>query len=63
MKTNRIIINSSDIAALYGCSVRTGLRKIKKVKDVLNKPDDITIKEYCLFYKLPFEEVIGSLHD
>lgn len=61
MKTKRIIINSSDIVALYGCSIRTGQRRLRQVKKALNKTQDITIKEYCEFFKLPLEEINNEI--
>ena len=61
MKTKRIIINSSDIAHLYGCSIRTAQKKLKRAKKDLKKPDGITFKEYARYYHLPVEEVLENV--
>lgn len=57
----RIIINSSDIINLYGCSLRTAQKKLKRARKSLNKPDGITFKEYAEYYHIPVEEVLSSV--
>lgn len=57
----RIIINSSDIANFYGCNIRTAQKKLKKVKEALNKEAGVTFKEYSDYYRLPVEEVMSSV--
>lgn len=57
----RIIINSSDIAHLYGCSIRTAQKKLKRAKKALKKPDGLTFKEYAKYYRLPLDEILENV--
>lgn len=59
--SERIIINSNDIANLYGFSIRSAQRRLKKAKKALNKIDGITIKEYSDYYHLSIDEILSTL--
>jgi len=61
----RIIIHPSDIAMLYGVSIRTAQRMLKDARFLLGKSDsaDVTIKEFCSVNELNEEEVRTQINE
>lgn len=59
----RMIIFAQDIMTIHACSASSASRKIKEVKDHLNKADhqEVTIKEYCDYFGLAYEETCEFL--
>ncbi len=59
----RMIIFAQDIMIIHACSASSASRKIKEVKDHLNKADhqEVTIKEYCDYFGLAYEETCEFL--
>ncbi len=59
----RIIIYPSDIMRLTDKSESYARKEIRELKRFLNKEmhQKVTIKEYCLYYGLTLEEVLGVL--
>lgn len=59
----RIIIYPSDIMRLTDKSESYARKEIRELKRFLNKEmhQKVTIKEYCLYYGLTLEDVLGVL--
>ena len=59
----RIIIYPSDIMRLTDKSESYARKEIRELKRFLNKEmhQKVTIKEYCLYYSLTLEDVLGVL--
>ena len=61
--TAPLIIRNKDIQKIYNCSPATATRKLKLVKDVLNKRKHhvVTLHEFCDYYDIPESEVTHIL--
>jgi hypothetical protein len=60
---DRIVMYTSDIIMLTDKSESYARKEIQKLKKALNKEkhQKVTIKEYCHYYGLILEEVLGVL--
>ena len=60
---DRILMYTSDIMMLTDKSESYARKEIQKLKKALNKEphQKVTIKEYCHYYGLILEEVLGVL--
>jgi hypothetical protein len=62
--TLRITMNAKDVAAIYGCSVRTAhriinsIRKEQKIKD----GQKITVHQYATHYKVDAQHILIALN-
>lgn len=47
-------VSAKDVMILLGCSLPTAYRKLKKIKNTKNDPNNaiITLKEFCDFYEI-----------
>ena len=59
----RIVIYTSDIIMLTDKSESYARKEIQNLKKALKKEkhQKVTIKEYCCYYGIPEEEVLGVL--
>jgi hypothetical protein len=59
----RSAITRKDIEIIKGCSKKTALKLLNTMRDVLSKQphQTITIREYCKYEGLNYEEVITDL--
>ena len=60
---DRIVMYTSDVMMLTDKSESYARKEIQKLKKELNKEkhQKVTIKEYCQYYGLVLEEVLGVL--
>jgi hypothetical protein len=56
----RLILYSIDVIKIYECSASTAARKIKEARDHYQKKthQDITIKEFCEYFSIDYNETI-----
>jgi len=61
---SRIVIYNGDIILLNGCSEATASRKMQQCREALGKlpHQPITIREYCNYYGLEYNETINHLN-
>jgi hypothetical protein len=61
----QIVIHTKDVAALKGISNDTALKLLKTIKDVYGKKkhQDVTIREFCEYEDLPYEEVFALINN
>lgn len=62
---NRIIITTNDVMFLMGKSESYSQKLIKSIKDTHGKMNHqpITIKEFCDYMDLPYEEVFNMVNN
>ncbi len=62
-KQLRLQIVSKDVQQLFDCSDDAARRKIVQAREALGKHDHqvVTLKEFCEYWGLPFEEVLQQL--
>ena len=60
---HRIILCCSDLELITGKSQKTCLKLIQTIKDALDKKkhQKLTIKEYCEYEGIQYEEVVEAL--
>lgn len=59
-----MVIFAQDIIHVHDCSASSASRRLKEVKAHYEKSDcqEVTIKEYCDYYGLPFIETCHFLN-
>lgn len=64
MILKKLIIHSTDVAVLMDVSPDTARRMLKRVKDAYGKQkhQSVTIREFCTYEDLPYEEVFAMLN-
>ncbi|WP_435139209.1 hypothetical protein [Formosa sp. A9] len=60
----RLVIYSPDVQAILGCSPSKASELLRIIKDVHDKEkhQSVTIKEFCDYQDLPFEEVFNMIN-
>ena len=58
--SGRMIMSLKDMVHIYGCSKSTAWRKLFKIKEHFNKPEngEVTIHDFSVFAGIPLEQVI-----
>ncbi len=61
----RICIDASEVAQLIGRDITTAQSLLRTLKDVLKKEkrQSVTIKEFCEYQGLPFDEVFEMINN
>ena len=64
MATLRIVLYAPDIAALLGCSECSAYRLIAKIRKQRGSVQKfpLSVKDFCAFTNLDYEEVMGALN-
>ena len=58
-----IYMTTKDIELINGCSMRHAQREHRMVRDILGiKPRKLTVKDYCEYMQLDYQEVIKYLN-
>ena len=61
---NKIIVHSSDVSKLMDVSPDTARRMLNVIKDAYGKQkhQSVTIREFCAYEGLPYDEVFAMLN-
>lgn len=55
----RIIITTKDVEVIYDCHRTTARRKLNKIREKCNKPEDgdVTIYDFCVYTGIPLQVI------
>lgn len=63
-KPKRLVLTLKDVRIVFSCSSRTAVRRIKELRQALNKPKPavITIEHFCNYYSLGYQDTLKQLN-